>query len=247
MIRRRVDPEDKRPDRIAGMFDAIASRYDLLNHLLSAGLDVRWRARAVSALDLRGGEILLDVCTGTADLALAALRGRRGRAGRIVGVDFAGAMLAVGREKVRAAGLDGRVTLVRGDATAVPAADEVFDGAMVAFGIRNVVDPLRACREIHRVLRPGGRFVVLEFGVPRVAGVRPLYLWYFRRVLPRIGRLVSRHRDAYEYLPASVGVFPSPDAFVGVLGQAGFTDVTATPVTFGIVYLYRAVKPASSA
>lgn len=238
----RVDPEDKRADRIAGMFDAIARRYDLLNHLLSAGLDRWWRARAVAALDLRGHERVIDVCTGTADLALAAVRGRRGRARRVLGVDFAGAMLARGLAKVRARGFDGRVALVRGDALALPAADESVDGAMVAFGIRNVADPVRACGEIARVLRPGARLVILEFGLPRLKAVRPLYLWYFHHVLPRLGRLVSRHRTAYDYLPASVGVFPSPEAFTALLRATGFEEVAATPLTFGIAYLYRAVR-----
>lgn len=232
----------KDPARIARMFDAISGRYDLLNHLLSLGLDYRWRARAIGALALREGDRVLDVCTGTADLALAAVSGRRGRASRVVGLDFAAAMLVRGLVKVRARSLGDRVTLVRGDAMSVPLVDGSMDAAMIAFGIRNVEDSERACREIARVLRPGGRVAILEFGLPRVPGLRQLYLWYFHRVLPHIGRLVSRHGDAYSYLPASVGTFPSPQAFSDVLACAGLTAVRARPLSFGIVYLYLAVK-----
>ena len=228
---------DKAPDRIAGMFDAIAPRYDLLNHLLSAGIDRRWRATAIRSLGLTGRETLLDVCTGTADVALQA----RGAA-RVIGVDFAGAMLAVGRRKVRAAGQDRRVTLMRGDATQLPLRDGSVDAVTVAFGIRNVERPERACAEMARAMRSGARLAILEFGVPRIPGISTLYLWYFKYLLPRVGRIVSGHTAAYSYLPASVGTFPPPGAFVSLLQQAGFTDVRADSLTLGIVYLYTARK-----
>ncbi|MDE3154348.1 MAG: bifunctional demethylmenaquinone methyltransferase/2-methoxy-6-polyprenyl-1,4-benzoquinol methylase UbiE [Acidobacteriota bacterium] len=227
----------KDPARIAGMFDAIASRYDLLNHLLSAGIDRYWRARAIRALRLTGREALLDLCTGTADLAMAAAR--PGRAARVVGLDFAAAMLDIGRQKVARAGLARVVHLVRGDAMVLPLPDRSVDAVTIAFGIRNVADPLKAGRDIRRVLRPGGRLAILEFGLPPSRLVRAVYLWYFRHVLPLIGRLVSRHSLAYSYLPASVGTFPPPDEFAGLLRTAGFSDVRATPLTFGIVYLYE--------
>jgi demethylmenaquinone methyltransferase/2-methoxy-6-polyprenyl-1,4-benzoquinol methylase len=230
-------PPDKAPDRIAGMFDAIAPRYDLLNHLLSAGIDRRWRATAIKSLGLSGRETLLDVCTGTADIALQAHA-----AARVVGVDFAGAMLAYGRRKVRDAGEDQRITLVRGDASALPVRDGRVDALTVAFGIRNVERPERACAEMARAMRPGGRLAILEFGVPRIPGISTLYLWYFKYLLPRIGRLVSGHTAAYSYLPASVGTFPPPAAFMAILDQAGFTDVRADSLTLGIVYLYTARK-----
>ena len=228
---------DKTPDRIAGMFDAIAPRYDLLNHLLSAGIDRRWRATAIRSLDLSGGETLLDVCTGTADIALQA----RGAA-RVVGVDFAGAMLAFGRRKVRDAGEDRRITLVRGDASLLPVRDGSVDAVTVAFGIRNVEHPERACAEMSRAMRAGGRLAILEFGVPRIPGISTLYLWYFTYLLPRVGRLVSGHTAAYSYLPVSVGSFPPPPAFMAILEQAGFTEVRADSLTLGIVYLYTARK-----
>ena len=222
------------------MFDAIAPRYDLLNRTLSLGIDRRWRRRAVTSLGLNGAGTLLDVCTGTADVAL---EGRRqGGAARVIGVDFAGAMLARGRRKVTEAGEDAGILLVRGDAAQLPVPDRCADGATVAFGIRNVQRPEAACVEIARALRPGGRLAILEFGMPRIAGVRRLYQWYFHRLLPRVGRVVSGHAGAYAYLPASVGSFPAPEAFVTILRQAGFDQVRAVPLTLGIVYLYTAVR-----
>lgn len=230
-------PPDKAPDRIAGMFDAIAPRYDVLNRLLSAGIDRRWRAKAIASLDLSGRETVIDVCTGTADVALEA---RDRGAARVLGIDFAGAMLALGLRKVRTAGAEGRVTLVRGDAMRLPVPDGCADAVTIAFGIRNVERADVACREMARVLRPGGRLAILEFSVPRLPGLSAAYLWYFRQVLPRIGRLISGHGGAYSYLPASVGTFPPPAEFVTLLRQSGFSAVRAVPLTFGVVYLYVA-------
>ena len=235
-----VNAPDKSPDRIAGMFDAIAPRYDLLNHLLSAGIDRRWRAAAIRSLKLTGRESLLDVCAGTADVALAA----RPYAARVVGVDFSAAMLEVGLQKVKTARETDRIALVRGDAMRLPAADRSVDAVTVAFGIRNVQRPAVACAEMARVLRPGGRLAILEFGVPGIPGIKPLYLWYFTHVLPLIGRAVSGHTAAYSYLPASVGTFAPPSEFVQTLRSAGFSDVRADSMTFGIVYLYTARVPA---
>jgi demethylmenaquinone methyltransferase / 2-methoxy-6-polyprenyl-1,4-benzoquinol methylase len=228
---------DKQPDRIAGMFDAIAPRYDLLNRVLSAGIDRRWRRRAIDMLALSAGDVLLDVCTGTADVALL---GRASGAARVIGVDFAGAMLAIGLRKVHAAGEADRIALLRADATRLPIADASVDAATVAFGIRNVQRPELACAEMARALRPGGRLAILEFGLPRVPGIGTLYLWYFKYLLPLVGRTVSGHHAAYSYLPESVGAFPPPQEFVTILRQAGFLEVRAVPLTLGIVYLYVA-------
>lgn len=230
---------NKSPERIAGMFDAIAGNYDFLNHLLSAGIDKRWRRKAIRSLRLTGRERVLDLCTGTADLALAAVDATPGAA-RVLGVDFAGAMLRVGLEKTRTRQLTGRVTLVRGDAARIPASDQSVDAVTVAFGIRNVQNTQQACDEIHRVLVPGGRVAVLEFAIPTTPGVRAAYLWYFNHVLPRIGQVISKHNAAYGYLPASVGAFATPDEFVTILRNSGFTEIKASPLTFGIVYLYTA-------
>jgi len=231
---------DKAPQTIEGMFDAIAGRYDTLNHLLSAGLDRGWRRRAVRALALTGRERVLDVCTGTGDLAIATAR----QAQQVIGVDFSAEMLRLGLEKVRAASLGVRVALARGDAMRLPFPDASFDAATIAFGIRNVLDPVCAGAELHRVLRPGGRLAILEFGLPALPGLRQAYGWYFRAVLPRVGRLVSRHTDAYSYLPASVQQFPSGAEFVALLGRAGFRDAQARPLAAGAVWLYVARKDA---
>lgn len=231
---------DKRPARVAGMFDAIAGRYDFLNHLLSGGMDRGWRRRAIRSLRLRGGETVVDVCTGTGDVALAAVEGG---AARVLGVDFAGEMLRLGAAKLRGAAAAARgVWLVRGDATRVPAASGSAEAATAAFGIRNVEEPSRALAEMFRVLKAGGRLAILEFSIPRSPVVRAVYLPYFRHVLPRIGRLVSGHGSAYTYLPASVGAFIPPDVMCGLLSDCGFSDVRATPLTLGVVTLYTAVK-----
>ena len=235
------DALSKSPDRIAEMFDAIAGRYDLLNHLLSAGIDRRWRKQAIRSLALTGRERVLDLCTGTADLAIAAMRATPAAA-RVVGVDFAGVMLRVGREKLRRARLDDRVTLVRGDATRIPVADASVDAVTIAFGIRNVEQTAVACAEIRRVLKPGGRLAILEFAVPTTPGLSALYLWYLNRVLPLVGRAVSHHNAAYGYLPASIGAFASPEAFVKILRQAGFNDISPIRLTFGSVILYTATR-----
>lgn len=231
---------DKRPTRVAGMFDAIAARYDLLNHLLSAGLDRGWRRRAIRSLGLRGGETVVDVCTGTADLAIEAASGG---AGRVVGVDFAAEMLRIGAAKLR--GPAARVALARGDATCLPVRSAVADAATVAFGIRNVERPERAMDEMFRVLRPGGRVAILEFSIPRSPLVRAVYLPYFQHVLPRIGRFVSGHLSAYTYLPASVGSFISPSEMAASLERCGFERVASASLALGAVTLYTASKPAA--
>lgn len=231
---------DKTPGRIAGMFDAIAPRYDLLNHVLSVGLDRGWRERAVDALQLPNGARVIDLCTGTGDVAVAIAR--RSASHSVVGVDFAAAMLRLGLEKVSSLDLGSRIRLVRGDATQIPVGSATCDAATIAFGIRNVVAPERALAELARVLRPGARLAILEFGQPRIPGVRTLYSWYFRYLLPFVGRLVSKHQSAYSYLPASVGTFPPPDEFARLIESQGFRAVKAVPLTFGIVYLYIAER-----
>jgi demethylmenaquinone methyltransferase/2-methoxy-6-polyprenyl-1,4-benzoquinol methylase len=231
---------DKTPARIAGMFDAIAPRYDLLNHTLSAGLDRRWRSRAIDELALPPGARVLDLCTGTGDLAVAAVSKVRGSS--VVGVDFAGEMLRLAREKVRRLDLTRAIRLVRGDGTQIPLADGTCDAATIGFGIRNVVQPGLALVELSRVLRPGGRLAILEFGAPRIPGIRRLYSWYFRYLLPLVGRMISRHQSAYSYLPASVGEFPPPHEFARMIAASGFSQVKAIPLTFGIVYLYVAKR-----
>jgi demethylmenaquinone methyltransferase / 2-methoxy-6-polyprenyl-1,4-benzoquinol methylase len=235
----------KSPARIAGMFDAIAGRYDFLNHLLSAGIDRRWRARAIRSLELTGRERVLDLCTGTGDLAIAAVRAQP-PAARVVGVDFSGAMLRVGETKLRKARLDARIAMVRGDAARIPLADASVDAVTIGFGIRNVEQMDVACAELYRVLKPGGRLAILEFAVPDVPVFGVAYQWYVNRVLPRIGRALSRDDSAYAYLPASISAFSSPDEFVKVLRQARFGTICPIRLTLGSVILYTAQKGAGS-
>jgi demethylmenaquinone methyltransferase/2-methoxy-6-polyprenyl-1,4-benzoquinol methylase len=225
---------------IERMFSAIAPRYDVLNRLLSAGRDRVWRREAVRAALLPAAGRLLDVCTGTADMALEAAG--QYPAARIVGVDFSGAMIARGRRKVAMTGVADRVHLSVAPAETLPFPDATFDAATVAFGLRNVPDRHQALGEMHRVLRPGGRAVVLEFTTPPGRRFRTLYLWYFHRVLPRIGGWISGHRTAYAYLPESVGEFPSPDGVVTWLQEVGFREVSYRLMTCGIVAIHVGIK-----
>ena len=234
-------PLDKAPAKIAGMFDDIAGRYDLLNTVLSGGMDRYWRRLAIGSLKLTGTEHLLDVCAGTADVAIRGARQGRGAA-RVTGVDFSGAMLVHGLAKVRAAGLERRVRLVRGDAMNLPVASGSAHAVTIAFGIRNVLGADAACRELFRALKPGGRLAILEFGVPRFAPFRVVYDWYFHQVVPRIGRTVSGHSAAYTYLPESVDAFQFGEEFAAILRAAGFSQVEARPLMFGAVYLYTGLK-----
>jgi demethylmenaquinone methyltransferase/2-methoxy-6-polyprenyl-1,4-benzoquinol methylase len=234
-------PTPGAPEKAAvrSMFDRIAPRYDLLNRVLSAGTDVRWRRAAIDALDAAAAARVLDVCTGTADLLVEALcRDARSEG---LGVDLSLEMVRRGALKLQRRGLHTRGRLGLGDAERLPVRDASFDGAVVAFGIRNVGDPEAALREMWRALKPGGRIVVLEFGMPSGA-LGALYRLYFARLLPAIGALVSRDRGAYSYLPASVARFPSPDAFCALLLRAGFADASFRKLSGGIAFLYRGEK-----
>jgi demethylmenaquinone methyltransferase/2-methoxy-6-polyprenyl-1,4-benzoquinol methylase len=236
-------PTPGAPEKAAvrSMFDRIAPRYDLLNRVLSAGVDARWRRRCIDALGLPASSRVLDLCTGTADLLLEWLG--RSREARGVGVDLSSGMLKHGELKVRRAGASWRGALAAGDAERLPLRAASFDGAVVAFGIRNVGDIDAALRETARVLRPGGRFVILEFSVPPGVLGR-LYRFYFTRILPVLGGLVSGSREAYAYLPASVERFDTPDALGERLKRAGFERVTKQPLTGGIAHLVAGEKAA---
>jgi demethylmenaquinone methyltransferase/2-methoxy-6-polyprenyl-1,4-benzoquinol methylase len=231
-------PTPGSPEKAAvrSMFDRIAPRYDLLNRLLSAGTDVRWRRACVDDLGLVRPARVLDLCTGTADLLVEALR--RDPAHRGVGVDLSEEMLRRGAAKLGRRHLAVRAGLAAGDAETLPFAPASFDAATVGFGIRNVGDPAAALAEIRRVLRPGGVLAVLEFSRPR--GWRgAVYRRYFQGLLPRIGALVSGDSEAYSYLPASVARFPAPQAFADLMERAGFTGVRWRLLTGGIACLHR--------
>ena len=231
-------PTPGAPERraVQAMFDRIAPRYDLLNRLLSAGVDRRWRRACVDELGFQVPSRVLDVCTGTGDLLMEFLR--RDPEHRGVGVDLSREMMRRGAAKLAQAGYAKRCRLGAADAERLPFADASFDGVMVAFGIRNVGDPERALREIRRVLRVGARVVVLEFAMPTGA-LGALYRFYFSRVLPRVGGLVSGNSDAYRYLPDSVERFAAPPTFVALMERAGLTRLRWRPLTGGIAYIYR--------
>jgi len=234
-------PTRERAAAVRGMFGAIAPRYDLLNHLLSLNVDRLWRRRTVARL-LAGrppGGVYLDACAGPLDLSLALAR-RRGFAGRIIAADFSLPMLERGAAKLRGE----PVRPVCGDALRLPFPDGVFDGAMIAFGVRNLADMDAGLREFARVLRPGGRLAVLEFTTPSWQPFRAIYLAYFRHILPWIGRVVSRHGSAYSYLPASVLEFPAPTELAARIERAGFTAVRWETWTGGIVALHLAERSA---
>lgn len=222
------------------MFDRIAPRYDLLNRVLSAGIDVRWRKAAVDALGLGGDARILDLCTGTADLLIEALGRSPHRRG--IGVDLSTQMLVRGAGKLERQGLVSRAALASGDGERLPLKSAAFDGALVSFGIRNIGRVDLALAELHRALRPGGRLVILEFSMPRgVLG--SLYRLYFGRVLPRIGGFVSGDPSAYAYLPASVERFLAPLELGDLMRTAGFGTVSWRPLTGGIAYLHVGDKP----
>jgi len=229
---------DKSGRKIRDMFAAVAPRYDLLNRLLSGWLDTVWRRRSARALGLGRGARVLDLCSGTGDQATAV--GKRGP--QVAAADFCLPMLALSRRKFArlAARGGGSARPLAADALHLPFAATTFDGATVSFGLRNVADLGAGLAEIRRVLAPGGRLAVLEFAVPRLPGVRQLYLFYFRRVLPFVGRLLSPSRSAYTYLPASVVEFPQRDRFVDALAAAGFADGRWRDLALGIVCLYQA-------
>lgn len=226
---------------IREMFDAIAPRYDLLNRLLSLGIDRRWRTFAVGQLQVPPGGKVLDVATGTGDVALE-IASRTPDSVRIVGEDFTQGMLVHGREKIEKSPYRHRIQLVNAPCEAMPHPASTFDGVTIAFGIRNVVDRSAGLEEICRVLKPGGRAVILEFSQPTGRFFKTLYHFYFRRILPLIGGLFSK-RSAYQYLPDSVLEFPDREAFKGLMAHAGLSELRHFDLTFGIATVYVGVRP----
>ena len=231
---------DKSGNRVRGMFAEIAPRYDLVNRMLSGGIDVWWRYITVSRAAPPRTGAMLDVCTGTGDLALA-YRAKCGPDVRVVASDFCRPMLDRGIEKSAKTGA--AIEWVEADAMALPFPDATFDLVTVAFGVRNIADTSRGLTEMARVCKPGGRLAILEFSLPKNVIIRNAYLWYFRRVLPFIGNTVARNRsDAYTYLNQSVEAFPSGQALASLVRAAGFDRVEMVPLTFGIATLSIATR-----
>lgn len=239
----RMDPSPVLNRQVQQMFSDIAPRYDFLNRLLSCGQDQYWRKRAVARLSPQPGERFLDIATGTADVALEIVR-RVPHQGpvQISGMDFSEKMLELAQHKIDSQEQNHVIDLTRGSAESLPYDDNYFDGTITAFGVRNFSDVPQSLHEMHRVLKPGGRCVILEFALPRNAFLSTLYRFYFKMALPRLGRLISRHPSAYTYLPETVAAFPVRQKFSDLMQQAGFMNVTFKELTFGVVILYTGRK-----
>lgn len=225
-------------EQVERMFDSISPKYDLLNRLCSLGTDQAWRRKTIRLVGQEPVDRLLDVATGTADLAIMGARAAK----RVTGADISAGMLEQGRTKVAKAGLDARIDLVQAEAAELPFAPGTFDAITVAFGVRNFEDLQRGIDGMARVLRPGGRLFVLEFSRPQRTPFKQVFRFYFHRVMPLIGRLVSKDDAAYTYLPQSVDAFPQGEAFAHYLRQAGLTVEAMHPLTFGVATLYCARK-----
>lgn len=233
---------DKSESRVRQMFAEIATKYDFLNHFLSFGVDYYWRWQTIRRVPLEGDAPVLDVCTGTGDLALSYAR-HLSRSGYIVGADFCREMLELGCKKAERAKCTEQITFVEADAQRLPFGDNQFQIVCVAFGLRNVTDTDRGLREMVRVCQRGGRVAVLEFSMPRRQPILGLYRWFFRSVLPKVGQAVSRSpSNAYNYLPESVGEFPDGEALAAKMKAAGLKSVEFWPMTGGIATLYVGVK-----
>ncbi|MFM8710564.1 MAG: bifunctional demethylmenaquinone methyltransferase/2-methoxy-6-polyprenyl-1,4-benzoquinol methylase UbiE [Sphingomonadales bacterium] len=237
----RSDSTQSKKEQVAAMFDRIAKRYDLMNRFLSARIDLYWRKKAIAHLQRSAPKTLLDVATGTADMSLLAYRLLQPV--QITGIDISEGMLAVGRQKVRQQQLEQQIRLVRGDAETINAPDRSFDAVMVAFGVRNFENLQAGLTEMRRVLKPGGQLVVLEFATPRNRFFRALYNGYMKGWAPRLAQQLNSDGEAYAYLNRSSNAFPDRDAFVGLLNEAGYTNATFKPMTFGICCLYTAINP----
>lgn len=226
-------------EQVAGMFDRIAGRYDFLNHLLSMGIDKGWRRKAIRTLKDIQPRKILDVATGTGDLAIASLVLNPEH---ITGVDISEGMMEIGRKKLADKNLTDKISLQYGDSEALPFNNGHFDAITCAYGVRNFEYLEKGLTDMGRVLRIGGRIAILEFSQPKKFPVKQLYRFYFRYILPALGKSVSKDATAYTYLPQSVAAFPEGDKFCSILQQCGFKNVKARPLTFGITTLYTGEK-----
>ncbi len=226
-------------EKVEAMFDSIAGKYDLLNHVLSGGIDYQWRKRVINILKEHQPKTILDVATGTGDLAIAEIRLNPEK---ITGVDISAGMLDVGRKKIAEKKLSHKIEMIQADSAALPFADESFDAVTVAFGVRNFENLDNGLKEMYRVLRTGGVMIILEFSQPQQFPVKQLYRLYSRKIMPSIGQLLSKQKAAYEYLPESVEAFPYGKKMVDILMMQGFKNTKCTPLTFGIASIYVGTK-----
>ncbi|MBI3137311.1 MAG: bifunctional demethylmenaquinone methyltransferase/2-methoxy-6-polyprenyl-1,4-benzoquinol methylase UbiE [Sphingobacteriales bacterium] len=234
------DSGKTKKEQVADMFDRIASRYDLMNRFLSARIDVRWRKKAIKLLKKDNPQQLLDVATGTADMALMAYALLK--PAQITGIDISEGMLELGRKKIEKEGLTEHIRLQMGDAETIKFTDNTFDAVMVAFGVRNFENLEKGLSEIKRVLKPGGRLIVLEFSKPRRKAVKSLYNLYMGIVAPQVARWFRQNKEAYEYLNESANAFPDRQLFTDILKKVGYSDTEFQPLTLGICCIYSGKK-----
>jgi demethylmenaquinone methyltransferase/2-methoxy-6-polyprenyl-1,4-benzoquinol methylase len=235
------DPGKSKKEQVASMFDELAGRYDVVNRMLSAGIDVRWRKKAIAKLEKDRPQQILDVATGTADMAIMA--SRLLQPVQIVGIDISEQMLELGRKKVEKEGLTGIIRLQTGDSETINFPPNSFDAVMVAFGVRNFENLPKGLKEMFRVLKPGGKLVVLEFSRPRIKIFRSLYNLYMGIVAPEVARWFSQNKKAYQYLNQSAKLFPERQDFVDILKGVGYTDIEFKPLSAGICSIYCGRKP----
>jgi len=236
------ESEDNKRQQIEQMFDNIAPKYDFLNRALSLGIDTIWRKKAIAQLKSKSPKVILDIATGTADLALEA--SKQLKPDKIVGLDIAENMLSVGRKKIKQKHEQDVIELIQGDSTNLQFNNNSFDAVMAAYGVRNFHNLKDGLKEMIRVLKPGGTLLVLEFSKPEKFPVKQLFNFYFRYILPNVGKLVSKDNSAYKYLPQSVSVFPQGTAFINILKELGLNNTEWIPQTFGISSIYLGTKQA---
>jgi demethylmenaquinone methyltransferase/2-methoxy-6-polyprenyl-1,4-benzoquinol methylase len=226
--------------QVEEMFDNISHKYDLLNHVLSLNIDKIWRRNAINLLIQHNPKKILDVATGTGDFAITANKKLKCK---VVGIDISSGMLERGTQKIKKRNLADSITFQKSDSENLPFSDNVFDAAIVAFGVRNFENLKKGLSEILRVIQPGGAFIVLEFSKPEKWPVKQLYFFYFRYILPLVGRIISKDKSAYTYLPESVSEFPDGERFLNILSEVGFTKNEYFKQSFGIASIYKAIKP----
>jgi demethylmenaquinone methyltransferase / 2-methoxy-6-polyprenyl-1,4-benzoquinol methylase len=234
------DSNLSKKEQVAGMFDKIAFRYDFLNRFLSGGIDLYWRKKAIGKLRELNPQMVLDVATGTADVAIMLNKYLKPK--QIIGIDISEGMLELGRKKVAKLLLNKEIELLQGDSEAIKFPDNTFDAVTVAFGVRNFEDLSRGLAEMLRVLKPGGKLVVLEFSKPRKTWFKGFYNLYMKTIAPKAGEWLSKNKDAYQYLNNSVNAFPEGETFLHILQQTGFTETTLQRLSFGICTIYCGIK-----
>ena len=233
------DKNTSKKEQIAAMFNSISGKYDFLNHFLSLGIDILWRKRAVRLLKKHQPKLILDIATGTGDFAIEALSLNPEK---IIGVDISEGMLSVVREKLIKKNLTDKIELISGDSEFLPFKDNFFDAVIVSFGVRNFENLEKGLSDMLRVLKPGGKVVILEFSKPKSFPFKQIYQFYFQWILPKIGKLISKNHAAYTYLPDSVEAFPDGDDFLNILNKIGFQKNQCTPLTLGISSIYSGSK-----